>query len=402
MSDHSGENRIRRREFLAGAATTAAAFTIVRPSAVRGSEANSTITLGLIGCGGRGNWIAERFVKHGYRFTACADYFQDRVDAFGPKYNVDENRRFTALSGYRHVLDTDVDAVVIESPPCFHPEQASAAVDAGKHVYVAKPIAVDVPGCLTIGEAGRKATDKELVFLVDFQTRANEYYREAARRVHDGAIGKLVTGDARYPWEGGNPPPPTSEEEKLRRWYCFRELSGEGIVEQAIHSLDVATWFMNADPVSAIGYGVRKGLRDHGNINDAYSLIYTFPDDVHLTFHCVQCIPKAPAEIPCRVYGSDGYVDSDYYSHVWIQGRKRYEGGKFNDLYDSGAVVNIKEFHQFVTEGRCDNPTVAPSVRSNLTAVLGRLAGYAKGPVTWKEMMEKKEALALDRSHLKA
>ena len=152
---------IKRREFLAGA-SLAATLSVVGPAVALGSRANSVLRLGMIGCGGRGTWIADLFARTGqYQFVACADYFPDRARAFGERFKIEPGRQFTTLSGYKRLLDEPLDAVVIESPPYFHPEQAAAAVDAGKHVYLAKPMAVDVPGCLTIAEAGKKATRQE-------------------------------------------------------------------------------------------------------------------------------------------------------------------------------------------------------------------------------------------------
>lgn len=401
MSDQQISAEVGRRTVLAGAA--AAAFTVVRPSAVRGSRANTTLTLGMIGCGGRGNWIAERFVKHGpYKFVACADYYPDHVERFGDRFGVDAAHRYTTLSAYKKLLDDDLDAVVIESPPYFHPEHAAASVDADKHVFLSKPIAVDAPGCLSILESGKRARSKKLVYLIDFQTRANEHYRAAAKRVHDGELGRLVCAEARYPWSGGKPEPPKTPEDKLRRWYCFRAISGDFIVEQSIHALDVASWFLNADPISASGVTGSRGLRKYGDIKDYFSLQYMFPNDVPLSFYSVQAVPKAPNEIACRVYGSRGLVETDYYRGVSMRGLDPSTGGECADLYDSGAVVNIKEFHQFVTEGKTDNLTVEPSVRSNLTAILGRTAGYKGRPVTWKEMMAAKETMELDLSGFKS
>jgi myo-inositol 2-dehydrogenase / D-chiro-inositol 1-dehydrogenase len=262
---------------------------------------------------------------------------------------------------------------------------------------------VDVPGCLSIGESGKKATAKKLVFLVDFQTRANEFYREAAQQVHDGGIGQIVCGESRYPWGGGVMPAPKDKEDRLRLWYCEKALSGDYIVEQNIHTLDVATWFLNADPVKAVGASASKGLRSYGNIKDCYSLTYWFPENVLLNFSSVQCIPGTPNSIDCRVYGKDGLVETDYYTHVWIRGKNPYKGGEFTDLYGDGAKVNIKEFHQFVTEGKYANPTVAPSVRSNLTCVLGRTAGEKAGQVvTWEEMIKAGEKLEFDLSGFKS
>lgn len=402
MSGHDSTSTVRRREFLAGAAA-AAAVTIVNPARVRGTQANSAITLGMIGCGGRGNWIAPRFLANGnYRFVACNDYFQERVDAFGEKYDVPADRRYTGLSGYRRLLEAEPDAVVIQSPPYFHPEQAADSVEAGRHVFLSKPVAVDVPGCKSIAKSGAEATRRKLVYLVDFQTRANPYYREATKRVHAGDIGRLVHVEARYPWSGGNQPPPATPEERLHRWYCIRVLSGDFIVEQHIHTLDVGTWFINADPIEACGMGASKGLRSYGDILDHGAVTYRFPDDVLMAYSGVQVIPGAPDEIPCRVFGRRGMVDTDYFSHVYIRGLKPYEGGKFTDLYDSGAINNIREFETFIREGHHANETVAPSVRSNLTAVFGRVAMDRKGkPVTWDEMMKADEKLELDTTGLK-
>ena len=202
LPDDHGTNDpslITRRRFIAGTGASVLAFTVLKPGLVRGAEANSKIDIGLIGCGNRGKWIADLFQKNGgYNIVAVADYFQDHADEAGAKFNVPAANRYTGLSGYRKLLEQKLDAVVIESPPYFHPEQAAAAIDAGKHVYLAKPIAVDVPGCQTVAESGKKATAKKLCFQVDFQTRANKLYQDAVKAVHDGEIGKIVSVEANY------------------------------------------------------------------------------------------------------------------------------------------------------------------------------------------------------------
>lgn len=393
---------IRRRTFLTGAAT-ATAVAVMKPSLVFGAQANSVIELGLIGCGGRGSWIANLFAESGlYRFVACADYFQDRVDAVGEKFKIDKARRHSGLSGYKRLLEGKLDAAVIETPPYFHPQQATAAVDAGKHVFVAKPIAVDAPGCLAIAEAGKRATARKLVFLVDFQTRANELYREALRRVRQGDMGRIVMGEAHYPWAGGGrTAPPANPEERLRNWYHVLALSGDFIVEQAIHALDVATWIIDADPIRAAGMGGQK-LRPKGSIWDHFAVNYQFANEVVLAFTCIQTIPEMRDEIVARVYGSEGYIYTDYFGSVWIRGNEPYRGGSVGNLYTTGAQTNIREFHQFVTQGKCDNPTVAPSVRSNLTAILGREAGYRGGELTLDALLKEASPLEPDLRGLKA
>jgi predicted dehydrogenase len=395
MTVQSHMRHVGRRTFLAGAA--AAAVTVVKPSAVRGTEANSKVTLGLIGCGGRGGWIANLFQADGnYRFLNCADYFQERVDTVGNRVGIEAGHRYTGLSGYKKLLEEEVDAVVIETPPYFHPEQADAAVDAGKHVFLAKPIAVDAPGCLSVGESGKRATEQGRVFLIDFQTRANPLYQEAVRRVRAGDLGKLVSGEAHYPWQNSaHDVPIQNPADRLRYWYQTLALSGDVIVEQDIHVLDVATWFLGGHPVKAFGTGGRA-IRRHGNIWDHFSVTYWFPNDVSLIFHSQKGIPGVKDEIRCRIFGSEGVAYSDYFGEVWIRGKKPYEGGSTGSLYKDGAVTNIAEFHRAITEGDHSNPTVVPSVHSNLTSVLGRTAAYRGETVTWDEMIKKGEKLEPD------
>lgn len=396
MSDRRRRGSMGRRAFLAG--TAAATVAVIKPSLLRGTQANSTVSLGLIGCGGRGNWIANLFEKTGrYRFVAAADYFQDRVDAVAGRLKIDPANRYTTLSGYRRLLDQKLDAVVIETPPYAHPEQAAAAVEAGKHVFVAKPIAVDVPGSTSIDQSGKRATAEKLVFLVDFQTRAHPFYREAAGRIHGGDLGKISCAESHYPWAGGGKGwPVTSPEDRLRKWYQELELCGDVIVEQDIHALDVATWFLDAAPLRAVGTGGRP-LREHGEYWDHFSVIYTFPGDVICTHTSMKAIAGCRDEIRCRVYGDGGMVHSDYFGEVWIRGKKPFEGGSVGQLYTDGTVTNIEDFYRSIAEGHYANETVAPSVRSNLTAILGRNAAYKHGVVTWDEMM--KANVRLD-SHL--
>lgn len=178
-------------------------------------------------------------------------------------------------------------------------------------------------------------------------------------------------------------------------------LSGDFIVEQAIHSLDVATWIIDADPVRAVGMGGQK-LRPKGSIWDHFAVNYRFANDVVLSFTCIQTIPEMRDEIVARVYGSEGYIYTDYFGSVWIRGNEPYKGGSTGNLYTTGAQTNIREFHQFITEGKCDNPTVAPSVRSNLTAVLGREAGYRGGEVTLEALLKEGRKLEPDFRGLKS
>ena len=394
---------LNRRSFIAAGAA-AASVVIVEPGQVRGSQANSKIEIGVIGSGNRGRWIADLFNKHGqYKVVTACDYFEDRVDEVGEQFGVDPARRYTGLSGHRGLLASKPDAVVIETPPYFHPQHATDAVEAGCHVFQAKPLAVDVPGCLAFSAAGKKATRKNLCFLVDFQTRASELYQEAVRRVHAGDIGQIVNGEAVYyagpTWKrhvNTLQEDPNSTELKLRAWGINRTLSGDIITEQNIHALDVASWILDAEPVKAYGTGSRKARTEEpGDCYDNFEIVFRFPDDVVLSFTSGQ-FSKGYSDIGCRVFGPDGSVDTHYFGEVSIIGNNPYQGGPVESLFANGVTNNIAEFHRAITEGDYSNPTVEPSVRSNLTTILGRTAAYKQREVTWKEVIQANEKWEFD------
>lgn len=404
------QEKVTRRRFIANSATAALSFTILKPELVRGTDANSKIKLGLIGCGGRGTWIAGLFKEHGsYEISAAADYFQDRVDAFGEKYNVDPSARFTGLSAYKRLLESGVDAVAIISPPYFHPEQAAAGVDAGVHVYLAKPIAVDVPGCNSIEKSGLKATTNKQCFLVDFQTRANELFVEAIRRVHQGAIGDFAFGESSYhansPWKRWFDlyrKNPNNPEVRLRAWGLDLALSGDIITEQNIHTLDVASWIMQETPIYAVGTGGLTVRAKLGTCWDHYALLFQYPNNIGITFSSRQFNGHdSPGGIRNRMFGSKGVLETKYGGQVLIRGENFYRGGDTGGIYKDGAVNNIATFHKNITEGIYDNPTVAPSVRSTLVTILGRTAGREGRQVYWYQVLNSTEKLKADLRGLK-
>ncbi len=201
MSQHESSQRpgqassLSRREFVASTVMAAAAVAIPGASPVRAAEADAAgrkIKLGVVGCGGRGAWIADLFRQHGgYEMHAVADYFPEVAEAAGNALGVAETRRFSGLSGYRRVIESGVEAVALETPPCFFPEHVQAAVDAHLHVYMAKPIAVDVPGCFKVDAAAKKATAGKRCFLVDYQMPTDPQIIECASRFRQGAIERL-------------------------------------------------------------------------------------------------------------------------------------------------------------------------------------------------------------------
>ena len=380
-----------RRDFLKATVGTAAGWTIVKSGSVRGSTANSRLAIGVIGCGGRGRFVAKLFEQHtNTKVVALHDYFADRVDKLGGELSVDAGARFTGLDGYKRLLALELDAVAVESPPYFHPEQAVAVLQAGRHLYLAKPVAVDVPGCLAVERAVRAAGPSRHV-LVDFQTRRDPLFREAAMRVHRGDIGPAVLGHVYYHAGRLTPQAPQgTETARLRNWVFDKALSGDIIVEQNIHVIDVANWYLKGHPLSADGTGGRKARVDVGDCWDHFVVRYAYPNDVLVDFSSAQ-FTKGYEDLRIRVYGALGTVDSAYEGDVRITGDTPWAGGNTKGLYVSGATGNVKDFHAAVTSDQALADTLSPSLQSNFAAILGRMAAYSGRTVTWDEMMASQE-----------
>lgn len=398
-----------RRDFLAQTGLGLAALSTTSLAVAQGSTANSKIRLGLIGCGKRGQWIAALFAAHGgYEIVGVADYFETAVQEAAGKFKLAPTQTFTGLKCHEKLIAKGgLDAVAIISPPYFHPEQAAAAVAAGLNVYLAKPVAVDVPGCQSIAASGAAARKKGLVFLVDFQTRTNEFYLESIKRVHAGSIGDLCFGEASYHAERlAIKSKAATAEARLHNWVFDQALSGDILVEQNIHALDVMSWIMkDTPPVRVSGTGGRRVRVDVGNAWDHFALVYEYPKNVGVTFSSRQFDAHGtPGGILNRMFGTKGVLMTAYGGDVMVRGGAEtfYRGGKTAAIYKEGAAANIATFHGRVQAKDAANPTVEPSVTSNLVAIMGRMAAYQGRPVTWTELVANKQRLEADLSGLKA
>ncbi|MFO0928546.1 MAG: Gfo/Idh/MocA family oxidoreductase [Gemmataceae bacterium] len=377
-----------------------AAAVLPLAASARAAGANDRIELGVIGCGGRGRWIADLFQAGGARIVALHDYFQDRVDAAGEKLKVPPARRYVGLDGYKQMLDSKLDGVVIESPPYFHPEQTVASLAKNKHVYLAKPIAVDAPGALAIAEAAEKVQDR-LCCWVDFQTRVDPFYLGAAKRLFEGMIGKPFLVQACYlTGRLGAQAKPGSEQARLRNWVFDKALSGDILVEQNIHALDVTNWFLRGHPLKASGTGGRKVRTDVGDCWDHFSLTFWYPDDVLVSF-CSKQAGHGAEDIGVKVFCERGTVESHYGGLTEIRGQNGgYPGGASPGIYRDGAVRNIRLFLDAIAAGKPIN-NARESANSTLTCILGRTAAYTGRTITWDEMIKAGERLDA-RLHLPA
>jgi len=397
---------LNRRQFLGGTVAAAASFTIMKASSVRGTEANSRIEVGCIGLGGRGSLIAKMLSKHkGYQITSVADYFGEVATKGGEKFSVAEKRRFSGLSGYKKLIDSKVDAVFCETPPYCFGEHVSAAVNAGCHVYLAKPVACDVPGCLTVAKMGRKATATRKVFLVDFQMPTDPFIIEAVRRVHDGDIGRAGMMSSFYTDDGFRDPPKTKTiESRLRHliWVNDVNIGGGMMVNADIHAIDVALWIAGEKPLSAMGCS-RVGKSDaHGDTAYVYSLTYQFENGLIMNHRSEHLRNTNGFSCGCFAYGSEGYLEANYQGKAWVHGNsKAYRGGEVKNLYGEGIRRNLDRFYNSIVGGIYDNPTVQRSVNSTLAAILGRQAARRNTLVTWDEMIKENERLEVDLTGLK-
>ncbi len=376
-----------RRDFLKGTAA-AGGLMILNSRTAFSYQANSTLELGLIGCGSRGNWISDLFLEYAMvRFVALADAFDAPLEAASKKYKVDGKRLYRGIDGHKELSASKLDGVVIESPPYFHPEQAETAVNAGKHVYMAKPVATDVPGCKIVLAAGKKAEGKRS-YLIDFQTRARPVFQEAARRIHDGEAGELGFGHVYYHAGSIAPHDPAGlspEKATLLNWLHDRRLSGDIIVEQNIHVIDVANWYLNAHPLRAMGTASQR-IRKVGDQSDNYQVTYWYPKDVRVDFSSVQ-FAKGYSDLCIRVYGSQGTMDSHYGGMVKMTGATQWDGAEKDPTFREGAVTNIKNWVESIRSGKYLN-NAETAVESTLTAVLGRMSATRGRMLTWDEMMK--------------
>jgi myo-inositol 2-dehydrogenase / D-chiro-inositol 1-dehydrogenase len=390
--------RVKRRDFLKASATAAAGWVIVKPGSVHGTPANDAIALGIIGSGGRGIHVGREMLKTGgVRVAALQDLFEDRLaetrerldlvaDEQGlPK--IDEGKLFKGPLAYRELLASGVDAVLITSPPYFHPEHFEATVAAGKHCWLEKPVASDVFGTKRIQKAGLRGAGK-ISMTVGFQGRYAEAYQEMVRRIHAGAIGDLVcaetcyyTGDIRRKAKPGMP----ALEARLRHWVFDRVLSGDILVEQNIHVLDIVNWVARAHPSSAVATGGKKARLDV-DCCDHYNVVYTYPGGVHVSFGSTQFKNSYDAKTQ-RFLGTRGFAEANFrLGGVRIVGEEPWDAGVDTDGFGPAVPRKAAAFLESIRMKTFQNDVPA-GVESTFTAILGRTAAYDREERTWEDVV---------------
>jgi myo-inositol 2-dehydrogenase / D-chiro-inositol 1-dehydrogenase len=404
-----------RRGFLRTAGAVGA-FTILKPNIVRGSAANSAVRVGLLGCGRRGSTDANNIAQHtDARIVALADLFPDQLDRAKQRFDkVAEAKGYSGVaqsfvgpkSAQQMFESKEVDAVVIATPAYFHPVHLGAAVMGGKHIYLEKPVAVDVAGAKRVQEIGQKTAGR-LNLEVGFQIRSAPPFAELVRRIHGGALGEIAAGQAHYNAalpEYPEYPNASPQEARLRNWIRDRTLSGDIIVEQNIHVLDICNWVLKAHPVKAVARGGRKGRGPTGG--DCYShfdVTFEYPNDVHVAFSSVQ-FGKGQFDVSERFFGTRGLSMSPYSGPLGIDGDEAWiwagsekpqvgifsASGSFSDNLAEADSEKQKGFIGAIKSGRFHNQATQ-GVEAVLTAILGRQAAYTGREVTWGEVLGSNE-----------
>jgi predicted dehydrogenase len=382
-----------------------AAMTVTRTNTACGAVANDKVKVGVVGLGGRGLMIAKMLQEHGgYQVAGVADYSLDVARQAAAQLGVPEDRTFSGLSGYLRLLDSGVDAVVLKTPPYFFPEHAAAAVDAGCHVYMAKPVAVDVPGCLTIANLAENSTAHGRVFHVDFQWRYLPFFVECVKYIREGKMGDIRFVRAFYNDEGREDRRVQKDISELfqnLRWAMSRELGGDRIVSAGIHTIDTALIVIGSRPIKACGVVQQSRKNPINSATDTASLTYSFPGGVTMNYSGDQ-FRNFHHEIDMFA-GVKAYADQAHMQTFYGKGLTsmrnadwRYDGGEDPSLYNWGARHNIHLFHECIANGDYTNATVPGAVDANLACLLGAYAGRARSEMTWEQLLANDEKVQID------
>lgn len=370
-----------RRTFVRTTGTVAAAgMLVLQPELVRGSQNNSALTVGVIGVGNRGSFVAGLFAKNEFaRIAAVCDIYEDRIKEATAKFSGAK-----VFRDHRELLASDVDAVLIATPAYLHPEHFEAAVKSRKHIFLEKPAGVDAKGCLRVMAAGKKADPTKRI-SVDYQQRYGKDYRRAYELVKSGELGAIKM--VRAAWLGNGPAVRTGhdpKEEKVRNWYFYRDMSGDIIVEQDCHNLDVVNWFMNTHPVKAAGYG-SQAVRKYGDVVDNLGVTYHFADGTVFSYSASQMPGVVYQDISETFLCEKGSVQTSRRGYkVWRGDRRNQPPEEVTTSYDITADA-VNEFVEGARTGKIENMAQV-AAESTLTAILGREAIYSGREMTWDRM----------------
>ena len=404
------ETNSTRRQFIKSSSAVVAAgvalpsFSIPQKTFAANDE---TIRVGLIGCGGRGTGAASQAMKadSNVMLTAMGDMYPDRLDvshnalkkAAEEKIQVTPENKFTGFDAYKKVLESGVDLVILATPPGFRPMHLRAAVDAGKHIFCEKPMATDAPGLRSVIASANDAKAKKLALVAGFCWRYNFARRALYDKIHNGDIGDVRSIYATY-YTGPVKPMPADDKRpagmsdldwQVRNWYNFTWLSGDSLVEQAIHSVDKVAWCMKDEPpVKAVATGGRQVPNESGNIFDHFAVYYEYANGLRAYVGSRQ-IAGCYNENNDYIHGAKGIAEILGWSRVQIRGEESWKyGGPNNDMYQT-------EHNELFASIRDGNPINDGDWMSSSTmmGIMGRMAAYTGKEISWEQAMNSQEKL---------
>jgi predicted dehydrogenase len=384
-----------RRSFLSGATAGAATFTIVRPEQVRGA-APAKLKAGLIGVGGRGTGAVENLLtgNPNVEVVAMADIFEDHLERnlarlkqrkFADRITVDAEHRFVGFDAYQKLVASDIDIVMLCTPPGYRPEHFEAAINAGKHVFCEKPIATDPVGVRRFMAAVKKAEEKKLTVVAGAQRRAATEYLETVRKIQEGAIGDIVALYATYlsgpvMHAKAREPKWGDMEWQHRNWYSFLWICGDQIVEQHFHNIDFMNWVMGAHPVKVVasgGVAWRPHQELYGNIFDHMSSDFVYPNGVHLSSHCRQYPQGLYRRVDDLIVGAKGRSTGTDLGTKGIDSQVQEHINMVQSILGAGPYLN----HGMAV------------AESTLTCIMARESAYSGLEITWEMIMKSQQDL---------
>ncbi len=376
---------------------------VEEPSFLATAPEGQPLKAGVVGCGGRGTGAAINFLDSGpgLSVVAVADVFQDRVDGIRKKLKdeknvvLDDSNCFTGFDAYKRLIETDVDIVILATPPYFRPEHFQACVEARKHVFMEKPVAVDPVGARAVMAASKQAEAAGLCVVTGTQRRHQWSYNNLYARVKAGMIGDITSTNVYWNmgklWHKEQLAGWTEMEFMLRDWVNWTWLSGDHIVEQHVHNIDVSNWFVGGVPVEAVGMGSRL-RRPTGDCYDNFSVDFVYDKKLHMGSMCRQ-INDCANSVSEHIRGTKGYmIAGDNNQSLWdADGNVLYEYTSPVDAQGDPIENNpyVQEHTDLVAAIRTGNQIVEAeeTAKSVLTAIMGRQAAYTGKKVTWEEMM---------------
>lgn len=379
-----------RRDF--SAAALAAAGGLAFPSLSRAARPSaSALKVGVIGCGGRGTGAAQNILEAApdTEIVAMGDMFKDRTDgsraelakmdkSMADRVKVTDDRVFHGFDAYQKVLDSGVDIVILASAPGFRAQHFAAAIDAGKHVFMEKPVAVDPAGVRQVIAAAKRAQEKKLSVVAGTQRRHEVCYHEAKKRIEDGAIGRVLGATVYWNqgglWKHNRKPDWTDMEWQIRNWLYFSWLSGDHIVEQHVHNLDVAYWFLGDLPTGCIGMGGRqvRTAPEYGNAFDHFAVEFEYPDGRFITSYCRQ-IDGCSSRVVEIIHGTEGTARLAQFGTAEIKGRTdwKWKGEQRNPYTQEHVdlLASITGTGPYLNHG-------LRIAESTMLAIMGRMSAY--------------------------